>query len=189
MSNSNDELKNATGLGRRAVIRGAIAIGGATVLAGATAMPQTTTAVVAEREVSDNKELLRKAAQAFNTIDDRSAWFGFYAESVQAYGLGPAALDKAGMKNFYSALWGGFPDLTIHIDDLVGEGDKVVWRITVSGTHNGPFQGVSATGKSVKFGAHYTFRFEHGKIVERWSTIDRLCMLVQIGAVSLPFKK
>jgi predicted ester cyclase len=189
MSNSNDESKNATGLGRRAVIRGAIAIGGATVLAGATAMPQTTTAVVAEREVSDNKELLRKAAQAFNTINDRSAWFGFYAESVQAYGLGPAALDKAGMKNFYSALWGGFPDLTIHIDDLVGEGDKVVWRITVSGTHNGPFQGVSATGKSVKFGAHYTFRFEHGKIVERWSTIDRLSMLVQIGAVSLPFKK
>jgi hypothetical protein len=40
-----------------------------------------------------------------------------------------------------------------------------------------------------KFGAHYTFRFENGKIVERWSTIDRLPVLMQIGAVSLPSKK
>ena len=139
--------------------------------------------------VVDNKEVLKRAAQAFNNIADRSAWYDFHDDSVQAHGLGPAALDKAGMKNFYTALWGGFPDLTINIDDLIGDGDKVVWRITASGTHNGPFQGVPATGKSVKFGAHYTFRFENGKIVERWSTIDRLTLLVQIGAVSLPFKK
>jgi steroid delta-isomerase-like uncharacterized protein len=135
---------------------------------------------------ADNKELLKRAAQAFNHISDRSAWYDFHADSVQAYGLGPAALDKTGLKNFYSALWGGFPDLTIHIDDLIAEGDKVVWRITVTGTHKGTFQGVPASGKSVKFGAHYTFRFEHGKIVERWSTLDRLSVLVQIGAVSLP---
>jgi steroid delta-isomerase-like uncharacterized protein len=139
--------------------------------------------------VVNNKELLMKAAHAFNKVDDRSAWFDFHADSVQAHGLGPAALDKAGMKNFYAALWGGFPDLTINIDELVGEGDKVVWRVTASGTHNGPFQGVPASGKPVRFGAHYTFRFEHGKIVERWSTIDRVSVLVQIGALSLPFKK
>jgi len=88
------------------------------------------------------------------------------------------------MTNFYTALWGGFPDLTINIDELVGEGDDVVWRVAASGTHNGPFQGVPATGKSVKFGAHYTFRFKHGKIVERGSTIDRLSVLAQTGAVS-----
>ena len=139
--------------------------------------------------VADNKELLRKAAQAFNAIDDRSGWYSFHAESVKAHGLGPAAVDKAGMKGFYTALWGGFPDLTIEIDELVGEGDKVVWRISASGTHNGPFQGVPATGKSVKFGAQYTFRFDNGKIIERWSTIDRLSLLMQLGAVSLPAKK
>jgi steroid delta-isomerase-like uncharacterized protein len=136
-----------------------------------------------------NKELLRRAAQAFNNIDDRSGWYDFHAESVQAHGLGPTALDKAGMRGFYSALWAAFPDLTIRIDDLVAEGEKVVWRITASGTHDGPFQGLPPTGKAVSFGAHYTFRFEDGKIVERWTTIDRLSLLVQIGAVSLPVKK
>jgi steroid delta-isomerase-like uncharacterized protein len=139
--------------------------------------------------VADNKETLKKAAHAFNSVDDRSAWYDFHAESVVAHGLGPAALDKAGMKAFYSSLWGGFPDLTIHIDELVGEGKVVVWRVTASGTHTGTFQGAPATGKPVKFGAHYTFHFENGKIVERWSTIDRLAVLMQIGAVALPAKK
>jgi steroid delta-isomerase-like uncharacterized protein len=139
--------------------------------------------------VVTNKEILKRAAQAFNTIEDRSAWYSFHSESVQAHGLGPAAVDKAGMKGFYTALWGGFPDLKIHVDEMVGEGDEVVWRITASGTHDGTFQGLPATGKTVKFGAHYTFRFENGKIVERWSTIDRLSLLMQLGAVSLPAKK
>jgi steroid delta-isomerase-like uncharacterized protein len=138
---------------------------------------------------ANNKELLIKAAEAFNTIGDRSGWYNFHAESVQAHGLAPTALDKSGLKSFYTALWGGFPDLKIHIDELVGEGDKVVWRITASGTHNGSFQGVPATGKAVQFGGHYTFRFENGKIVERWSTLDRLSLLMQLGAVSLPAKK
>jgi steroid delta-isomerase-like uncharacterized protein len=139
--------------------------------------------------VAENKELLKKAAHAFNHVEDRSGWYGFHSDSVQAYGLAPSALDKAGLKGFYNALWGGFPDLTINIDELVGEGDRVVWRITASGTHNGTFQGVPATGKAVKFGAQYTFRFENGKIVERWSTLDRLALLMQLGVVSLPAKK
>ncbi len=139
--------------------------------------------------VNENKELLEKAARAFNHRADRSGWLDVHAETVQAHGLAPAALDLAGLKNFYGALWTGFPDLAIHIDELVGEGDKVVWRITVTGTHDGAFQGVPATGKRVKFGAHYTFRIANGKIVERWSTLDRLALLVQLGVVELPAPK
>jgi steroid delta-isomerase-like uncharacterized protein len=137
----------------------------------------------------ENKELLKRAAQAFNKVEDRSGWYDFHGDSVQAHGLAPTALDKAGLKGFYTALWTGFPDLKIEIDELVAEGDKVVWRMTASGTHNGSFQGVPATGKAVKFGGHYSFRIEHGKIVERWSTLDRLGLLAQIGAVTLPGKK
>ena len=140
----------------------------------------------AKVSVSDNKELLRNAAVAFNNIADRSGWYDFHAASVQAYGLAPAALDLAGLREFYQTIWTAFPDLTIHIDDLVAESDKVVWRITVTGTHKAEFQGAPASGKAVKFDAHYSFRFENGKIVERWSTLDRLSVLIQIGAVALP---
>ena len=44
--------------------------------------------------VADNKELLKKAAQAFNKCDDRRGWYDFHAESVQAHGLGPSAFDR-----------------------------------------------------------------------------------------------
>ena len=138
---------------------------------------------------SDNKELLRRGAQEFNKVADRSGWYHLHADSVLAHGLAPAPLDLAGLKAFYAALWAGFPDLTIDIEELVAEGDKVVWRIKAAGTHNGPFQGIPATGRPVTFGAHYSFRFENGKIVERWSTIDRLTLLMQIGAMSMPPKK
>jgi steroid delta-isomerase-like uncharacterized protein len=150
-------------------------------------------AVLVQRRLAmstnENKELLRKAAQAFNRIEDRSGWYDFHADSVQAHGLAPSALDKNGLRAFYTALWGGFPDLTIRIDELVAEGDRVVWRITASGTHRGTFQGVPATEKPVTFGGHYSFRIEGGKIVERWSTLDRLALLMQLGAVSLPAPK
>jgi predicted ester cyclase len=138
---------------------------------------------------SDNKELLRRAAQEFNNVADRSGWFDIHADSVRAHGLAPTLLDKAGLKGFYAALWAGFPDLKIHVEELVAEGDRVVWRIKAEGTHDGPFLGVQATGTSAEFGAHYSFRFEKGQIVERWTTLDRLGLLVQIGAAALPTKK
>jgi steroid delta-isomerase-like uncharacterized protein len=139
--------------------------------------------------IEDNKELLRAAARAFNHVEDRRGWFGFHDDSMKAHGLAPAALDKAAMTSFYTALWTAFPDLTIHLDELIAEGDVACWRVTASGTHKAPFQGVPATGKSVQFGAHYSFRIRGGKIVERWSTLDRLTLLVQLGAVQLPNPK
>jgi len=72
------------------------------------------------------------------------------------------------------------------IQDLIGEGDKVTWRISVHGTHESEFRGVPATGKEVRFGAQYIFRFRDGKIVERWTNLDRLGVLVQLGAVPAP---
>jgi steroid delta-isomerase-like uncharacterized protein len=139
--------------------------------------------------VAENKEILKQAAKALNRVEDRSGWFDVHADGVKAHGLAPTTLDKAGMTAFYVALATGFPDLQIAIEDLIGEGDRVSWRVTATGTHEGTFQGVPATGKPVRFGTQYIFRLENGKIVERWSVIDRLTLLAQIGAVSLPGKK
>ena len=41
-----------------------------------------------------------------------------------------------------------FPDLVETIDDLVAEGDRVALRLTLRGTHGGPFRGVEATGRA-----------------------------------------
>jgi len=136
--------------------------------------------------IEQNKAVLRRAAEAFNNRSDRSGWIAAHDPSVVAHGLTPGPLDLEGLEAFYEGLWGAFPDLRISVEDLIGEGDKVAWRLAVRGTHEREFRGVPATGIEVVFGAQYIFRLRDGKIIERWSSFDRLGVLVQLGAIPAP---
>ena len=136
--------------------------------------------------VEQNKAVLRQAAEAFNDRHNRAGWLAAHDASVVAHGLMPEPLDLEGLKRFYGGLWSAFPDLHITVEDLIGEGDKVAWRLLVQGTHEAEFRGVPATGTQVTFGAQYIFRFADSKIVERWTNFDRLGVLVQLGAVPAP---
>lgn len=136
--------------------------------------------------IEENKAVLQRGAEAFNNREDRSGWFDVHDASVIAHGLGPEALDLEGLKRFYEGLWTAFPDLYISVEDMIGEGDKVAWRLTVHGTHQAEFRGVPATGTEVTFGAQYIFRVVDGKIVERWTNLDRLAVMVQLGAIPAP---
>jgi steroid delta-isomerase-like uncharacterized protein len=80
-----------------------------------------------------------------------------------------------------------FPDLTCTVEDQVAEGDKVVSRWTVRGTHRGEFFGVAATGRQIEMGGIQIDSFdESGKLVEEWAEFDLLEAMRQMGAVSEP---
>ena len=134
----------------------------------------------------EHKSILAAAAKAFNDPTRRSEWLGIHDPTVVAHGLGPDTLDLEGLSRFYEGLWDAFPGLHITVDDMVGEDDRVSWRLTVSGVHEAEFRGVPATGKEVRFGAQYIFRFHDGRVVERWTNFDRLGVLVQLGAIPAP---
>jgi steroid delta-isomerase-like uncharacterized protein len=76
-----------------------------------------------------------------------------------------------------------FPDLQVTIEDQIAEGDRVVTRWTVRGTHNGPFAGMPATGKPVTVTAIHIHRIHEGKIAELWEQINLLGLLQQLGVV------
>ncbi len=79
-----------------------------------------------------------------------------------------------------------FPDLTCTVQEQVAEGEKVVSRWTVRGTHQGEFFGVAVTGNQVEFTGIQIDRFEGGKIVEEWAEFDLLGAMRQMGAVREP---
>ena len=79
-----------------------------------------------------------------------------------------------------------FPDLTCTIDDQLAEGEKVVSRWTVRGTHQGEFFGVPATGERIEMRGIQIDRFEEGKLVEERAEFDLLGALQQLGAVPEP---
>ena len=86
-------------------------------------------------------------------------------------------------KQLASVYFAAFPDLQATIEDLVAEGDKVVARLTFSGTHQGEFQGIPATGKQFKVTGIDIHRVASGKIQEHWDEADNLGMLQQLGVV------
>jgi steroid delta-isomerase-like uncharacterized protein len=75
----------------------------------------------------------------------------------------------------------GFPNLHVTIEDCFAESDKVALRSTFDGTHKGVFLGIQPTGRSVKWSGIAIFRFEKGKLVERWNTSDTLSIYKQLG--------
>jgi predicted ester cyclase len=78
------------------------------------------------------------------------------------------------------------PDLTYTIEDQIADGDKVVTRYTVSGTHEGEFFGVAPTGERIMMSGMSIDRFEGGKMVEEWPEYDLLGVMRQLGAVPEP---
>ena len=83
----------------------------------------------------------------------------------------------------FSALYRAFPDLHITIEDVIEEGDKVVVRDTVTGTHLGEFNGLPPTGRSVSYGEIFIIRFANGRIAEIWGVVDIFTQMKQLGII------
>ena len=91
-----------------------------------------------------------------------------------------------GIKQTLDMFRKAFPDLQATIEDTVAEGDKVVARITMSGTHQGEIMGIAPTGKQVKIGVIDILRIANNKVTERWGQEDLLGMMQQLGVVPPP---
>ena len=98
---------------------------------------------------------------------------------------GAQPIVREGFRQFVSLFYRAFPDLSHTVEDQVAEGDQVVSRLTVQGTHQGPFQGMTPTGKEVKFTDIMITRIEDEKIMELWAQFDALGLLHQLGLLSL----
>lgn len=86
-----------------------------------------------------------------------------------------------GLKGFFQTMRAAFPDLKAEPVEVVGTDTHVAMRYTISGTHQGEFQGVAATGRTFKVSALQLARFENGRCVERWGSTDELGMMKQLG--------
>ena len=93
-----------------------------------------------------------------------------------------AALSRDAQKQRIAALRAAFPDVHLTIEDLLIEGDRVAFRVTVRGTHQGAFQGIAPTGKQVVIAALDLVRIENGQLVEHWGGPDLFSLLQQLGA-------
>lgn len=87
------------------------------------------------------------------------------------------------LKEVFSRLTTAFPDLHITIEDLIAEGDKIVSRNTVTGTHLGEYMGIPPTGRSITYNEIFVVRFVDGRVAETWGVVDILSQLRQLDVV------
>ncbi len=87
-------------------------------------------------------------------------------------------------KQFISAYFQAFPDLSLTVEDVIAEGDKVVSRWTARGTHQGEIEEFGPpTGRQIELEGITIHRIEGGKIVEEWERYDNLGFMQQLGLV------
>ena len=102
-----------------------------------------------------------------------------FVEHEQSPGLAPT---RDGVMNFFRMYVAAFPDLRMTPEDVLASGDKVVVRVRATGTHEGEFMGVPATGKSIDVQAIDIVRFgDDGLAHEHWGVFDAMTMMQQLG--------
>jgi steroid delta-isomerase-like uncharacterized protein len=104
-----------------------------------------------------------------------------FVEHEELPGLAPT---KEGVQEFFRMYIAAFPDLRLQAEEVLVSGDKAVARARASGTHQGEFFGMPATGKSVDVPMIDIIRFDgDGRACEHWGVFDQLQMLQQLGAI------
>ena len=91
-----------------------------------------------------------------------------------------------GFRIYYSAIRSALPDARYAVDDLVAEGDRVVVRWRLLGTHKGDFSGIAATGRPIVLEGIAIYRLDGGKLMERWVVSDLYRALEGIRESSPP---
>jgi steroid delta-isomerase-like uncharacterized protein len=134
-----------------------------------------------------NKALVRKLNDEMNTLsgnlDKINAMMGDFCapEFVNHRTTGDLNLEQ--FIQYMRVMFSAFPNATFTIDDMIAEGDKVVYRSRWSGTHKGEFQGIPPTGKTVTVTGANIARIAEGKLIEMWAFQDAMGMMQQLGAI------
>jgi steroid delta-isomerase-like uncharacterized protein len=128
-----------------------------------------------------NKTLIRRAMEAMSK-HDVPAFFEFFPDCTY-HSAATGELKGEAFRKFFTTAMAAFPDFRLTVQDQISEGDKVVTRYVVTGTHRGEFMGVAPTGKQITLTGLCLDRIVNGKIVEEWDEWDALSMMRQLGMV------
>ena len=107
----------------------------------------------------------------------------FFGEDFVSHNMPPGfPQGREGVKLFFSTFRDGFPDVTVEIDELVADGDRVAVATTFTGTHTGSLMGMEPTGRRVSVTGIDIVRVSDGRIVEHRGLTDIAGLMRQLSA-------
>jgi steroid delta-isomerase-like uncharacterized protein len=135
----------------------------------------------------DNKALVRRFYDEVFNNKNMAGVDAFVAPNVIDHSLPPGAPGEIeGVRQTITMFLTAFPDLHLTLEDIIAEGDKVVVRWTMRGTHQGASLGMPPTGKQFTLPGISLVRLDGGMAAETWVSFDQLVMLQQLGLAPAP---
>jgi steroid delta-isomerase-like uncharacterized protein len=133
----------------------------------------------------DNKAIVRHYLDAFNDRDEETLT-DLLADDVVEHGIHETLHGPDEILDFLHSHFDIFPDYSGSTESVVAEGDTVVVRYTVSGTHTGEYRDVEPTGQTIEWTGMAMYRIEDDEIAEIWIEEDRLGLLERLEFVDPP---
>jgi steroid delta-isomerase-like uncharacterized protein len=129
----------------------------------------------------DPRDLVRRLHAALLDSRDPDVVDSFFAADFVSHNNPPGFPPGVeGVKRFFSMFRDAFPDVTVEIDEIVAEGDRVAVATTFSGTHHGELMGMAPTGRRVAVTGIDIVRVADGKIVEHRGLTDIVGLMRQL---------
>ncbi len=139
------------------------------------------------------KALVQRLYEEGINRQDAAAAAAFYTTDAKNHGR---TVGREGMQKVFEALFAAFPDFHYRIEESTAEGDRIVCKVTMTGTHlgqptlpeifNGMLRGVAPTRKRVSVLNFHSFRIKDGLLSEHAAVRDDLGMVLQLGLVKRP---
>ncbi len=129
-----------------------------------------------------NREVLERALEDVWNLGKEEMIERYYHRDYVGHFSPPESLiGHEGVRRGLLEIREAFPDFYEECHDLIGEGDKIVARITLSGTQRAPFLGNPSSGKRFEIATLDIYRFLDNKIIEQWGVMDVMTMASQLG--------
>jgi steroid delta-isomerase-like uncharacterized protein len=134
----------------------------------------------ATSQEQSNVELVTAFIEAFWNQQELHCTELFLTEDYIDHAYMPKSIE--GLKQMAGLLNTAFPDQHSTIHEIVAQGDKIIVRMVMHGTHQGEFRGTAPTGNSIEAVVYREFAIRDGRIAEHWALFDTATLLRQIGA-------
>lgn len=120
--------------------------------------------------LEQSKELVRRYYDTVINGRDLDAVADFFADERIVESV------RRGCFSYFQS----FPDMHVSLDELIAEGDSVFLRSLLTGTHDGEYKGIPATGRNVAAETAEVFRIADGRFVGYWCLANVSGLIRQI---------
>jgi steroid delta-isomerase-like uncharacterized protein len=141
----------------------------------------------ADMSAEKNIETIKKAIKALNERD-MSAVKDLMKKDYLRHDLTSSFGERRGQSetvDFFQSVISGIPDMKMNIQDIFATENRVALHYTLTGTHQGEYKGIPATGKKLEIHAIHLYRFEGDKAAEQWALPDMAGMYRQMGILNI----